>query len=76
MAELMFRDPERFCPDCGHRGDLDFVEVPKSQRTYSTDEGDFHDYFGPSRDYECRNCGAAFTLTDWEDVPSPDGAPT
>lgn len=42
------------------------MEIPSSVRTYAKDGAEYQDYFGPSRDYECRNCGAAFTLTDWE----------
>lgn len=68
MVEVMWRDTKRLCPDCGSTGHLDFTEVPASVRTYVTEEGEYHDHFGPSRDYECRNCGAAFTLTDWEDA--------
>lgn len=73
MAELMLRDPKRFCPDCGHCGRLDFIQLLKFERTYVTEDGEFHDHLGPARDYECRNCGAAFTLTDWDTVLFPEG---
>ncbi len=48
-------------------GRLSYTDVPSSLRTYTREDGNYSDHFGPSRDYECRNCGASFTLTDWED---------
>lgn len=66
MFERMIRDPGRHCPDCGQTGVLDFTNVPASVRTYTREDGKYSDHIGPSRDYECRNCGASFTLTGWE----------
>ncbi len=66
MVDFMLRDAHRPCCNCGPDGSLDFVEIPASVRTYVKEGAEYQDYFGPSRDYECRNCGAAFTLTDWE----------
>lgn len=68
MLELMLRDMRRRCPDCESTGCLDFTDVPPCVRTYVKDDAEYNDHFGPSRDYECRNCGAAFTLTDWEEA--------
>ena len=67
MLERMIRDPGRHCPDCGQTGVLDFTNVPASVRTYTRDDGNYADHNGPSRDYECRDCGASFTLTGWEE---------
>ena len=67
MCELMIFDPARHCPDCGQKGALDFTDVPASVRTYTREDDNYSDHIGPSRDYECRNCGASFTLTGWEE---------
>ncbi|WP_143599432.1 hypothetical protein [Stenotrophomonas maltophilia] len=67
MDEQTISDPHRYCPDCGLGGRLSYTDVPSSLRTYTREDGNYSDHFGPSRDYECRNCGASFTLTDWED---------
>lgn len=68
MDKHTYHDRNRSCPDCNYMGDLSFVEVPPSIRTYSANGETYSDHFGATRDYECRNCGAAFTLTDWEDA--------
>ena len=66
MLELMIRDPGRHCPDCGQTGVLDFTNALASVRTYAREDGNYADHNGPSRDYQCRNCGASFTLNGWE----------
>lgn len=67
MVELMIRDQHRYCPDCGLGGCIDYIEIPASVRTYTRADGEYSDHVGPSRDCECRECGASFTLTAWED---------
>lgn len=67
MSELMTRDPGRHCPDCGLTGVLGYTNVPASVRTYTREDCTYSDHNGPSRDYECRDCGASFTLTGWEE---------
>lgn len=68
MDECILHDPARTCPCCATNGHLSFVDVPKSRREYETNGELYVTHLLPSRDYECRNCGAAFTLTDWEDA--------
>ena len=58
----------RCCPDCQSTGNISYVLIPNSRRLY---EGvcdgvdtEFVEYFGPLRDYHCRDCDCEWSMDD------------
>ena len=51
------------CPCCRYAGNLSFTQIPESRRVWTDSNGtEVTEFFGPLRDYTCRNCDAEFTM--------------
>ena len=69
IHERYFDASGRCCPDC-QSTDISYTRIPNAKREFEIKGGigepdEQHvDYFGPQRDYKCRNCDCEWSMND------------
>lgn len=52
----------RVCPFC-QSTNIGFGIIPESKRTYERDGETYTDFFGETRDYQCRDCDTEWNMS-------------
>jgi DNA-directed RNA polymerase subunit RPC12/RpoP len=62
MSERFTDSTGTSCPYCQSKDRLSYVVIPKSQLHFTQDGEEHVQYFGPLRDYICRNCDSEWLM--------------
>lgn len=67
MTQIYLDSSGTSCPKCHQSSTLRFSEVPASRTVYTSGGKEHTTHNGPSRDYDCGNCGALWTMHEMGD---------